>query len=468
MAMLLDDYNRKLLEALGFGISPVTDIFTTSPLISDATQSVAEQKLTVNYRAAIEALSTLVNEMSRVKGFNPTTDTLLQRLALDIYSDDVIDNSANGKTIGGIDKAILARNPLDVQIVNTSHKVRDIKDLIEEEAAVVGASSNVPFYKSQIAVNLKRASGSSTETPPPSTGNKVSTPPPAPSGSNTGAVKAPAGTVLKVDFNNHRGGAYTKQDAIRDFNASAIPDGVGVNNVSIVSDPAGNTGRGKVMRVTHLANRGGGSGGFRFKANFPAADEYYLAFDMYIPTNYEVVATEKLPGLMYGTLLDASHASGKRPVAEGVKAFSVMHQLMGRDAFAGRGDAKLTSYVYDAKRVQYDEFFDLVNPKNSQAHTTWQMPKGQWVRIEQRIKQNTATSRKGVGVKADGILQQWVNGKLTVDKRKIFRTVNTMHIDGIFMYNYYGGKASDPINQPSRTQYGYFDNFIVSRSPITH
>jgi hypothetical protein len=36
------------------------------------------------------------------------------------------------------------------------------------------------------------------------------------------------------------------------------------------------------------------------------------------------------------------------------------------------------------------------------------------------------------------------------------------------MYSYYGGKAGDPINQPSQTQYEYYDNFIVSKSPITH
>ncbi len=55
-----------------------------------------------------------------------------------------------------------------------------------------------------------------------------------------------------------------------------------------------------------------------------------------------------------------------------------------------------------------------------------------------------------------------------VDSRRRFRTVNTMRIDGIFMYSYYGGNPSDPINQPSKTQVEYYDNFIVSTSPITH
>jgi hypothetical protein len=148
-------------------------------------------------------------------------------------------------------------------------------------------------------------------------------------------------------------------------------------------------------------------------------------------------------------------------VAEGVKAFSVMHQLLGAEVYPNRGDGKFTSYVYDADRVQYDEFFDMVNPSNSSAGTNWHIPKGQWVRIEQRVKQNTPG-------KVDGILQEWVNGKLVVDKRKRFRTVNTMHIDGIYMYSFYGGNVSDPINKASKTQDEYYDNFIVSTSPITH
>jgi hypothetical protein len=290
------------------------------------------------------------------------------------------------------------------------------------------------------------------------------------------SVLSPApNTVLYVNFDKHPGGAYTKTDAIQDFNADTSSEAVNINNTDIVSDPSGDASRGNVMRVRHLANRGGGNGGFRFKASFPAADEYYMAFDVFIPNNYELVAVEKLPGLMYGTLLDASHGSND-PTPEGVKAFSVMHQLLGARSYVALGGNKFSSYVYDADIVQRDVIFDTVVPETdiissanpANAQTIWKMPKGEWVRIEQRVKQNTATSQKGVGVLKDGILQQWVNGKLMVDSRRRFRTVNTMRIDGIYMYSYYGGKTSDPINQPSQTQYEYYDNFIVSKSPITH
>jgi hypothetical protein len=222
-----------------------------------------------------------------------------------------------------------------------------------------------------------------------------------------------------------------------------------------------------VLRVTHRSNRSGG--GPRFKAQLPPADEYYFAFDFFVPADYEFVAAEKLPGLMYGTLLEASHASKVKPIPEGEKAFSVMHQLLGPGPYPNRGNSKLTSYVYDAERVQYDEFFDLVNPADSKVETTWQVPKGRWIRIEQRVRQNTATPVAGEGDLADGVLQEWVDGQLAVDKRdKRWRTVNTMHIDGIYMYSFYGGNVNSPLNKATRRQYSYFDNFVVSTLPITH
>jgi hypothetical protein len=198
------------------------------------------------------------------------------------------------------------------------------------------------------------------------------------------------GTVLFVDFNDHPGGPYTRQDAIRDFNADT--DGIVVNDADVVSDPTGDATRGNVLRVTHPANQSGG--GLRFKAQLPPADEYYLAFDFFVRSDYEFVAAEKLPGLMYGSLLDASHAAGVRPVPEGKKAFSVMHQLLGAAPYPARGSSKFTSYVYDSERVQYDEFFDLVDPADSGVATTWRFPKGRWVRIEQRISQNTDPARQ--------------------------------------------------------------------------
>jgi hypothetical protein len=36
------------------------------------------------------------------------------------------------------------------------------------------------------------------------------------------------------------------------------------------------------------------------------------------------------------------------------------------------------------------------------------------------------------------------------------------------MQNYYGGDPANPDNKAAKDQYHYYDNFIVSTTPITH
>jgi len=292
------------------------------------------------------------------------------------------------------------------------------------------------------------------------------------------------GQVLQVDFDSHPLGPYTPQDAIDDFDADQST-GPGWSNrttgTDIVVDPTGDSTRGKVMRVTHLANKGGDDGGGpRFKARLPVADEYYLSYDIFIPESNELVKQEKMPGLMYGSMLDATHAYGKTPQPEGTKALLAILQLLKPGIYMERGNTnQLTCFIYDANRVQYNRWFNLIDPVNSAPETTWSFPKGRWVKVEQRVKQNTATAQEGVGDRRDGILQTWVDGQLAIDRQYMhWRTVNTMHVDGIFFLSYYGGDPTSPENnggdptspenKPSNDQYIYFDNFVASTSPITH
>ncbi len=90
------------------------DIFTTPPIITEATTTVAQQDLVVNYRAAIEALSSMVYQLSQGSAQGLSTDTLLERIALDLYSDGVVDNSNNGQPIGGVNITILSQDPMPV------------------------------------------------------------------------------------------------------------------------------------------------------------------------------------------------------------------------------------------------------------------------------------------------------------------------------------------------------------------
>ncbi|MBL1293148.1 MAG: hypothetical protein COB61_004665, partial [Thiotrichales bacterium] len=73
------------------------------------------------------------------------------------------------------------------------------------------------------------------------------------------------------------------------------------------------------------------------------------------------------------------------------------------------------------------------------------------------------------GGQRNGELKIWVDGVLMSDQPHRWRdAASTRLIDGMWMYSYYGGNPSDPRNRPPADQYHYYDNFIVSDSPITH
>ncbi len=148
--------NFRILQSIGFGLSPAeTDIFTTPPVITGRSSSLSEQQLVVNYRAAIEALSSMLNDMAITSEFNFATDTILETLAIDLDSDWKIDNSyRNGISLASIDLGILSRDPLGVSVPNTDYKIRDIVDMMEEERALIADSSGVTFFKDDIVLNL--------------------------------------------------------------------------------------------------------------------------------------------------------------------------------------------------------------------------------------------------------------------------------------------------------------------------
>ncbi len=118
------------------------DIFN-SPLVFDSTtDTLAEQEEAVYHRASIEAFAAKVYQTFLSDG-NVDTDTIIDKLALDLQSDGIIDNAANGKIIGGIDPAILAQDPLGLSIPNTSYQVKDTVSLMEDERIPM-ATSNGP------------------------------------------------------------------------------------------------------------------------------------------------------------------------------------------------------------------------------------------------------------------------------------------------------------------------------------
>lgn len=86
--------------------------------------------------------------------------------------------------------------------------------------------------------------------------------------------------------------------------------------------------------------------------------------------------------------------------------------------------------------------------------------KGQWHKVETRIKMNSPGQR-------NGIVQSWFDGKLALNRQNVrFRNTNDFAINWFLFSTFFGG--SDQTWAAAKQEYAYFDNIIISTKPITH
>ena len=481
LSLKLRSFGQGVMGIVGFGISPDINIFSTPPIITSDTVSVEEQQLIVQYRAAIEALSSMLHELSLAFGGASTADELLAGLANHLYDRGNMDALATS----ALASAILLQNPMTVQIANTEYQVQDIVALMDKERVYIAEASSVEFYRDQISVGLRSIQvDNSVEVqvePEPSTSVEVEIQEEQPLVNEFTEHPVGVETLLHVDFNNRSVGAYAQANIISDFNIGAngyndYVAGAAYGSLDIVSDPAG-SGRGNVMRVRHNANTAGNgenSGGMSFRADFEKKDDVYLAYDMYLPQDHEWTKIVKHPGLITGTMLQASHAAGVAPVVDGNNAFSSLVSSDSPPAWPSRGYGALSAYYYDAEAVQRNQFLNKLDPSSKAADSQYNQPKGRWVTIEMRVKMNTVTEERVSGLK-DGLLEIWVTDpqswagvRKVSSKTHRWRTSSLLGVDGLWMLNFYGGKVGSSENRPSKDNFHFYDNFVVSSSPITH
>ncbi len=315
-----------------------------------------------------------------------------------------------------------------------------------------------------------------------------------------------------VDFEHRALGPYKEADLRADFNVNVngyndTVHGPDYNSTFIANDPVA-SGRGRVLEITRTAGRGGmgaAAGGASFRADFPAADEYYFAYDTFVHNkatggyDFWYPLQEKQPSLITGTKLQSSHP-GDNPSGDesGLLAFNAGIQFMS-GAYSGRGTGGFDGYGVTTPLFHnvYTTcgnpgvpmlFWDIDDPTNGNpSHLcsdngnpggTYYLPSGSWITVEVRVKLNTADATPSYNPGTDlqdGLMEVWVSdASKRYSSKKVFsrnmrwRVVNTVHIDGIFFYDYYGGNVSLPENRPPHDQSRYYDNFVVSTKPITH
>lgn len=159
----LANANSLVLSVFNFGLASSFSTFLTSPLIDSSATTEARQRLAAEYRAANEALATVVflatNEL-RSNGANITEDMVLEQLARDLQADNIIDNRANGSQLAyDVNLDTISRNVLDLAIPNSSIRIRDIAQILEDELQLGNSTAAflIPNYTPPITQALLNA-----------------------------------------------------------------------------------------------------------------------------------------------------------------------------------------------------------------------------------------------------------------------------------------------------------------------
>jgi len=240
---------------------------------------------------------------------------------------------------------------------------------------------------------------------------------------------------MAVSFNSIGDGSFDRNDTQKAFGAV---DWTRTERTRIVSE-----GGNKFLRVEFpKGGVGPNEGGAQFMTDFTrsigAHDELYLSYRVRVAPGFDWVKGGKLPGLSGGN----ANSGGSKP--------------NGHDGFSARmmwkGDGSAIQYVYHPDQ-----------PSRYGDGMQWNggaLPKGQWVTVETRVKLNTPGERNGV-------VQGWMNGRKVLDRSGVrFRDTNNLKIDGLFFSTFFGG--ADSSWAPTKNEHIDFDDFVISKSPITH
>ncbi|MDX1810736.1 MAG: thrombospondin type 3 repeat-containing protein, partial [Gammaproteobacteria bacterium] len=130
---------KQVKSTLGFGMGKDVDLFTTSPLVDEATDSETALNNTAQYRVAVEAASAIVEGMKELSS-NVSTDDMLSALSEDL-ADGEIDGKSSGSQIAIMDDtklAVLDQDPDKLVIPGSTKTVADVIGILKAETADTG------------------------------------------------------------------------------------------------------------------------------------------------------------------------------------------------------------------------------------------------------------------------------------------------------------------------------------------
>ncbi len=251
--------------------------------------------------------------------------------------------------------------------------------------------------------------------------------------------------VYQNDFDHLSTGQYNEEE-IKEALGAHFCKGADEGRVSITEFP----GRGNVLRVKYPKGKvKTNDSGMHTKVywdNYESFDELYFSYRVYIPEDFEFRAGAKLPGLAYQT-------------RDRNMSLRLMWRTNGLLEFYNHFETRPSwqDWTASVNWSLLDPYDERGGPQPDQV----QLKKGAWNHIEVFHKLNTPG-------KNNGIMRGWFNGQLAIDitDNGDYRQngQGDIGLNNIYLSTFFGG--SSDAYKPTKDQYAYFDDFIVSKTRI--
>ncbi|MBL3619527.1 MAG: putative metal-binding motif-containing protein [gamma proteobacterium endosymbiont of Lamellibrachia anaximandri] len=127
----------QVVSTVGFGLGVGVDIFAVPPLVDSSTDTLGELINVAAYRAAVEALTALIYEMSLNAG--ALSNDVLRELIADLADG----NGINGSAGSLVDLLLLQQNPATLPIPNspTNQTMTDVQAILADETGTTGSTT---------------------------------------------------------------------------------------------------------------------------------------------------------------------------------------------------------------------------------------------------------------------------------------------------------------------------------------
>ena len=271
------------------------------------------------------------------------------------------------------------------------------------------------------------------------------------------------GALLSWSFTNTATGTFTAEKAYSEFNNA---NGVVTTYSVAAADSLYVEKQGsdaylvkKMPKGSYNARSGSPlrhSMAIDWKLNKPLTSGYF-AYNFKTSANFDGVKGGKMPGLCGGTCPSGGDQTTNAPRLPdgGNNPAGKAIGWSGRNMW--QSDGHLIQYFYHPN--QTSKYAPGYSYRYASGGRTY-INDNKWHSIEHYVKVNTPG-------KSDGVFQAWFDGTRVLNLQNIrFRDDTSYAIDTLMFSVFFGG--GDASFATTKDEYLYFDDFVLSRKPITH